>query len=85
MLTWLVLDRYCPAHRRPSPRRVWLLPAAAGALLAVALLADPLVLVIAVCPLLVCCRAGGPRVPRLVPRAGARYADRAQRCPAPPA
>src|SRR5882757_3778718 len=55
MLTWLVLDRYWPAgdaaHR--APRRLWFLPAVVGTLLAWALMADPLVLVIAVCPVLV--------------------------------
>ena len=55
MLTWLVLDRYWPAGDAAgrAPRRLWLLPAAVGTLLAWALMADPLVLVIAVCPVLV--------------------------------
>ena len=55
MLTWLVLDRYWPAGDAAdrAPRRLWFLPAAVGTLLAWALLADPLVLVIAVCPVLV--------------------------------
>ena len=55
MLTWLVLDRYWPAGDATAraPRRLWCLPAAVGALLAWALMADPLVLVIAVCPVLV--------------------------------
>ena len=55
MLTWLVLDRYWPAGdpAARAPRRLWFLPAAVGTLLAWALMADPLVLVIAVCPVLV--------------------------------
>jgi hypothetical protein len=55
MLTWLVLDRWWPAGDAAdrAPRRLWFLPAAVGALLAWALMADPLVLVIAVCPVLV--------------------------------
>lgn len=53
MLAWLVLDRWPPAPAaRQRRRRWWRRPAAAGALLAWALLADPLVLVIAVVPLL---------------------------------
>src|SRR3984957_3168926 len=55
LLTWLVLDRWWPAGdpAARAPRRLWSLPAAVGALLAWALTADPLVLVIAVCPVLV--------------------------------
>jgi hypothetical protein len=55
MLTWLVLDRCWPAGDAAdrAPRRLWFLPAAVAALLAWALMADPLVLVIAVCPVLV--------------------------------
>jgi hypothetical protein len=55
MLTWLVLDRYWPAGDAAgrAPRRLWFLPVAVGTLLAWALMADPLVLVIAVCPVLV--------------------------------
>jgi hypothetical protein len=55
MLTWLVLDRCGPAAGPASrtPRRRWLRPSAVGVLLAWALLSDPLVLVIAVCPVLV--------------------------------
>jgi hypothetical protein len=55
MLTWLVLDRYWPAGDAAgrAPRRLWFLPAVVGTLLAWALMADPLVLVIAVCPVLV--------------------------------
>ena len=55
MLTWLVLDRYWPAGDAAdrAPRRLWFLPTAVGTLLAWALMADPLVLVIAVCPVLV--------------------------------
>jgi hypothetical protein len=55
MLAWLVLDRWRPlagpGPRAPRPR--WLRPATVGGLLAWALLSDPLVLVIAVCPVLV--------------------------------
>lgn len=55
MLAWLVLDRCWPAGDATAraPRRLWCLPVAVGALLAWALMADPLVLVIAVCPVLV--------------------------------
>ncbi|HEX3517052.1 MAG TPA: hypothetical protein VHT26_23930 [Trebonia sp.] len=55
MLTWLVLDRCWPAGDAAgrTPRRLWFLPAAVALLLAWALMADPLVLVIAVCPVLV--------------------------------
>jgi hypothetical protein len=55
MLTWLVLERCWPAGDPPAraPRGRWLGPAAVGALLAWALLADPLVTVIAVGPVLV--------------------------------
>jgi hypothetical protein len=54
MLAWLVLDRGVPAGDAPAraPRRRWLVPATVGVLLAWALMADPLVLVIAVCPVL---------------------------------
>jgi hypothetical protein len=55
MLAWLVLDRWGPAASaaaRPARRR-WLLPATVGVLLAWALMADPLVAVIAVAPVLV--------------------------------
>ncbi|MGH3206132.1 MAG: hypothetical protein ACRDNO_00060 [Trebonia sp.] len=54
MLTWLVLDRCWPAGDAAAraPRRLWFLPVAVGVLLAWALMADPLVLVIAVCPVL---------------------------------
>jgi cbb3-type cytochrome oxidase subunit 3 len=55
MLTWLVLDWCWPRGDpgAPAPRGAWYLPAVAGLLLAWALMADPLVLVIAVGPLLV--------------------------------
>jgi hypothetical protein len=55
LLTWLVLDRCWPAGdpAARAPGRLWFLPVAVGALLAWALTADPLVLVIAVCPVLV--------------------------------
>jgi hypothetical protein len=54
MLTWLFLDRCWPrgAPGATAPRRAWYLPVIAGLLLAWALMADPLVLVIAVVPLL---------------------------------
>jgi len=47
MLTWLLLDRWWPAGDAAAraPRRLWFLPAAAGALLAWALMADPVLLV----------------------------------------
>src|SRR6185437_8342853 len=48
MLAWLVLDRWPPAAS--GRRRGWRRPAVVGGLLAWALLADPLVLVIAVVP-----------------------------------
>lgn len=53
MLTWLVLDRWLSRGQAAKAGRPWLLPLAVAALLTWALLADPLVLVIAVCPLLV--------------------------------
>jgi hypothetical protein len=57
MLAWLVLDRGLPAAGGPvrRPRRRWPRPAAVGGLLAWALMADPLVLVIAVVPVLAVC------------------------------
>ena len=59
MLTWLFLDRWWPAGAAltdsgaPAPRTAWWIPLTAGAMLTWALLADPLVLVIAVLPVLV--------------------------------
>ena len=55
MLAWLVLDRWRPpaGPGARAPRRRWLRPAIVGGLLAWALLSDPLVLVIGVCPVLV--------------------------------
>jgi hypothetical protein len=54
LLTWLVLDRWWPAAGQPPARRTaWALPAVVGLLLTWALAADPLVLVIAVLPVLV--------------------------------
>jgi hypothetical protein len=70
MLTWLVLDHYCPANGAPPPRRLWPLPAAVGALLAWALIADPLVLVIGVCPVLLVTTVRLVSAFRAVPRAG---------------
>ena len=58
MLAWLVLDRGLPAASGGpvrARRRRWLRPAAVGGLLAWALMADPLVLVIAVVPVLAVC------------------------------
>jgi hypothetical protein len=62
MLTWLVLDRF---WQPPSPgeplldtiRRRWWLPVIIAIMLAWALMADPLVLVIAIYPLLAVCLA----------------------------
>jgi len=55
MATWLFLDRYWPGPGPGGawPRRAWCIPVIAGLLLTWALLADPLVLVIAVIPVLV--------------------------------
>lgn len=55
MLTWLVLDRCWPVGDPAARalRRLWFLPVTVGALLAWALMADPLLLVIAICPVLV--------------------------------
>ena len=50
MLTWLLLDRCWP--RPGQPAGAWYLPVTAGVLLAWALMADPLVLVIGVVPVL---------------------------------
>jgi hypothetical protein len=55
MLAWLVLDRWPPPPGRTWRRCSWWWPAAVGGLLAWALLADPLVLVIAVVPVLAVC------------------------------
>jgi hypothetical protein len=60
MLTWLFLDRFWPAGAPGTgdlatggPRRTWHLPVIAGLLLAWTLMADPLVLVIGIAPVLV--------------------------------
>jgi hypothetical protein len=59
MVTWLFLDRWWPTGAAltksgaPAPRAAWWIPVTAGAMLTWALLADPLVLVIAVLPVLV--------------------------------
>jgi hypothetical protein len=60
MLTWLVLDRFwqAPPPGEPLPRtlrRRWWLPLVIAIMLAWALMADPLILVIAIYPLLVVC------------------------------
>ncbi len=62
MLTWLVLDRLDGAE---AAKRRWAAPVIAGLLLTWALIADPLVLVVGVVPLVVVCavrfRRGGTR------------------------
>jgi len=57
MLTWLVIDRLWPPGRTTVAdlRRRWYVPVLVALLLGWALMADPLVLVIAVLPLLVVC------------------------------
>lgn len=57
MLTWLVIDRLWPPGRTTAAdlRRRWYVPVLVALLLGWALLADPLVLVIAVLPLLAVC------------------------------
>ena len=57
MLTWLVIDRLWPPGRTTVAdlRRRWYVPAIVALLLGWALMADPLVLVIAVLPLLAVC------------------------------
>jgi hypothetical protein len=55
MLTWLVLDRFATAPL--TFRRHWWVPAVVAVMLGWALMADPLVLVIAIFPLLVVCLA----------------------------
>lgn len=58
MLTWLVLDRFGLTSRAglvPTLRQRWWVPVIIAFLIAWALMADPLVLVIAILPLLVVC------------------------------
>jgi hypothetical protein len=58
MLTWLVLDRFGLTTRAglaPTLRQRWYIPVIVAILIAWALMADPLVLVIAIYPLLVVC------------------------------
>ena len=57
MLTWLVIDRLWPPGRTTAAdlRRRWYVPVIVALLLGWALVADPLVLVIAVLPLLAVC------------------------------
>ena len=57
MLTWLVIDRLWPPGRTTAAdlRRRWYVPVIVALLLGWALMADPLVLVIAVLPLLAVC------------------------------
>jgi hypothetical protein len=58
MLTWLVLDRFGLTKRDgtvPTLRQRWWIPPLIALLIAWALMADPLVLVVAVFPLLVVC------------------------------
>ena len=73
MLTWLVIDRLWPPGRTTVAdlRRRWYVPVLVALLLGWALMADPLVLVIAVLPLLVVCLV------RLLSSAvgGARWSD----------
>jgi hypothetical protein len=55
MLTWLVLDRFAVAPL--TARRNWWVPVVVAVMLGWALMADPLVLVIAIYPMLVVCLA----------------------------
>jgi hypothetical protein len=58
MLTWLVLDRFGLTTRAgivPTLRQRWYIPLIIAILIAWALMADPLVLVVAIYPLLVVC------------------------------
>jgi hypothetical protein len=58
MLTWLVLDRYGLTTRAgivPTLRQRWYIPLIVAVLIGWALMADPLVLVVAIYPLLVVC------------------------------
>ena len=58
MLTWLVLDRFGLTTRAgivPTLRQRWYIPLIVALLIAWALMADPLVLVVAIYPLLVVC------------------------------
>jgi len=58
MLTWLVLDRYGLTTRAgivPTLRQRWYIPLIVAVLIAWALMADPLVLVVAIYPLLLVC------------------------------
>jgi hypothetical protein len=60
MLAWLVLDRFGLTRRdgtTPSFRQRWYIPPIIAVLIAWALMADPLVLVIAIYPMLVVCLA----------------------------
>jgi hypothetical protein len=58
MLTWLVLDRFGLTTRAgivPTLRQRWYIPLVVAVLIAWALMADPLVLVVAIYPLVVVC------------------------------
>ena len=60
MLTWLVLDRFGLTRRdgtTPTLRQRWYIPLIIAVLIAWALMADPLVLVIAIYPMLAVCLA----------------------------
>jgi hypothetical protein len=60
MLTWLVLDRFGLTRRDgtiPTLRQRWYIPLIIAVLIAWALMADPLVLIIAIYPMLVVCLA----------------------------
>ena len=96
MLTWLVLDRFGLTKRDgtvPTLRQRWWIPPLIALLIAWALMADPLVLVVAIYPLLVVClvrvvtgpspgrgtAAGSPVSARRWPHAGSSC-----RWPSPP-
>jgi hypothetical protein len=55
MLTWLVIDRLALPSTAASLRRRWYVPLIVAVLLAWALMADPLVLVVAIYPMLAVC------------------------------
>lgn len=86
MLTWLVLDRFGIRARDGSPyafRQRWWVPVVVAVLLGWALMADPLVLVVAIFPLLAVCLARlvtglvtGRRNGRGLRAAGRALADR---------
>jgi len=91
MLTWLVLDRFWETPPPGEPllrtlRRRWWLPVVIAIMLAWALMADPLILLIAICPLLVVCLVrvatglitslrNGPVVPAIRQSLAARWLE----------